>query len=511
MPFGQVHKYIQGNQPSVALLDGQGNIRSQACPPNELCYPVVHPVTALIYNNPGCSRLAGNNIVDTVGGVASFTDLMIENESREYRLQFLAGPADAPLQKISVAFQVVHGRINLGYIDGTLASLPSQQAGATLPAIEVFVEYFDPTSETWVTSDAYQGVIKVDSPQDRCEQRDNSIVCRPPVLSGTQLVAVSAGRAIFTDLTMYRSQTSSIGALLRFQVDGMLTACGDGNVASFTVEPANPYALMLTQDGPTGLIIAGTRFATNPSVNLVDVYNNSVLEPGWFVHISASGFTSPWNVFSVFDVRVCVDEGCFISDPVIAMALNDPYTPAPPGIAIFESLVLQQAGKEVVLKLTAGRTGDASQADLTILPAFSSTFGILANALENLDILQAPASDPWVTADRVPDGATAGIPFRIQPQLAFVDSFQNPIEALDGNIMEVELMSVQNEVVELAGTSRLQSDKGLASFTDLVVYKVGTYWLEFRGSGYKVSSQTFNVVHGRAASVELLQHPSRCE
>ena len=40
-----------------------------------------------------------------VNGVARFTDLMIENESRHYRLQYLAGPLEAPLQVCDTARQ----------------------------------------------------------------------------------------------------------------------------------------------------------------------------------------------------------------------------------------------------------------------------------------------------------------------------------------------------------------------------------------------------------------------
>jgi len=461
VPFGQVHDYIVGSQPAVSLLDGTKKLRAEACPENEPCRPVVHAVTALIYNNPGCSQLMGNNVVETVDGVARFTNLMIENEAREYRLQFLAGPSEAPLQKISSPFQVVHGRINLGLIDGTVASLPPQQAGGVLPDIEVFVQYFDPASETWILSEAYEGVISIDSPQESCEQRDQTTVCRPQVLSGTQAVEVVDGHATFTDLTIYRAQTTSAGALLRFQLDGMIAVCGNGVVSSFTVAPADPSAVMLTGDGPNGFIIAGTSFPTNPSVNLVDRYKNSILETGWFIHISATGFTSPWNVFRSFEVRVCVDEGCNIHDPILALPLNDAFIAAPPGIAIFESLVLLQAGKQIVLKMTAGRSVDMADADRTILPAFTSPFGILANALDNLDILQAPATERWVTADRVPDGATVGIPFRKQPRIALVDLFKNPIEALTGNLIEVELFSTSAEAdsVELGGTTRLLSQK----------------------------------------------------
>lgn len=106
---------------------------------------------------------------------------------------------------------------------------------------------------------------------------------------------------------------------------------------------------------------------------------------------------------------------------------------------------------------------------------------------------------------RVPTGATAGTPFKIQPQVAFVDNFLNPIEALDGNPMRVALMGGNGEV--LSGTSDILSKKGIVFFTDLLVTKVGTYWLEFSASGYVLSSTTFTVVHGRAATVEFLSQP----
>jgi hypothetical protein len=58
--------HTSGNQPYVSLLDSRQQIRSGACGADGTCYDVVHQVTALIYNNPGCSILHGKNIVETV-------------------------------------------------------------------------------------------------------------------------------------------------------------------------------------------------------------------------------------------------------------------------------------------------------------------------------------------------------------------------------------------------------------------------------------------------------------
>ena len=108
--------------------------------------------------------------------------------------------------------------------------------------------------------------------------------------------------------------------------------------------------------------------------------------------------------------------------------------------------------------------------------------------------------------DRIPTGATAGIPFKLQPQVAFVDTYLNPIEALDGNPMIVKLHPP--DTGELLGSTELRSTKGIAYFTDLAITLVGTYWLEFQASGYSVFSSTFTVVHGRAAAVAWIEQPT---
>ena len=142
----------------------------------------------------------------TVDGVAKFTDLMFEKEARNYRIQFLAGPDEAPLRMISSPFQVVHGRINLGNLDGEIRTLPPQRAGTVLPDVEVFVEHYNIQSKTWSLTDVYEGVMTVASPLPACERRVATLICRPSPLLGTLDVQVTGGRATFTDLTIVRAQ-----------------------------------------------------------------------------------------------------------------------------------------------------------------------------------------------------------------------------------------------------------------------------------------------------------------
>ena len=63
--------------------------------------------------------------------------------------------------------------------------------------------------------------------------------------------------------------------------------------------------------------------------NLVDRYNNSITEEGWFMHISASGFTSPFGTFGSFNLFTCVDEECRIFDPVAPVLINDKFMDPP--------------------------------------------------------------------------------------------------------------------------------------------------------------------------------------
>lgn len=63
--------------------------------------------------------------------------------------------------------------------------------------------------------------------------------------------------------------------------------------------------------------------------NLVDRYNNSIHEEGWYMYISATGFTSPFVIFGSFNLFTCVDEQCSIFDPVAPVAINDKFMNPP--------------------------------------------------------------------------------------------------------------------------------------------------------------------------------------
>jgi hypothetical protein len=110
-PGGARNRHTLGTQPVVVLLDMFGNKQTRFCPSSGPCVSVDHPVTAAIYNNPGCAKLHGTTVAMSVDGVATFTDLMIETSQSRYRMAFSAGLPVSPVMAYSPPFKVVKGQI----------------------------------------------------------------------------------------------------------------------------------------------------------------------------------------------------------------------------------------------------------------------------------------------------------------------------------------------------------------------------------------------------------------
>ena len=110
-PGGKRNRHTQGHQPMVVLLDMFAQRKTQFCTGFAGCSEVSHPVTAAIFNNPGCAKLHGTTTVQSVNGVAIFTDLMIDLPQSLYRLRFTAGLKFAPVEKLTPPFKVLQGQI----------------------------------------------------------------------------------------------------------------------------------------------------------------------------------------------------------------------------------------------------------------------------------------------------------------------------------------------------------------------------------------------------------------
>jgi hypothetical protein len=95
----------------VVLLDLFDRPVKEFCRPSVPCVPINLDVTATIYNNPGCGQLIGTTVEPAVGGVAVFSDLMIDRPAELYTLRFSVGLKAVPVVTLSPPFPVLTGQV----------------------------------------------------------------------------------------------------------------------------------------------------------------------------------------------------------------------------------------------------------------------------------------------------------------------------------------------------------------------------------------------------------------
>eukprot|EP00961_Rhodomonas_salina_P097824 1316593-Rhodomonas_salina.1 len=546
-----------GVQPKVTLLDMFGNIKSVYCPPTgEACVQSDHPVTATIFNNPGCSQLSGTTVVMSVDGWANFTDLQIDFPENYYQLKFTAGLATNPVTVIGDPFQVLAGQI---YIPGdpywnptsqpdpntcslacpddvvngcealiagvpirwVLDSTMQPQGGFEYPT--VWVRSFfkaDPTrgpeGDGWEDLISWDRDISVSMAAPGCEFRAglDFPVCLQG-LGGNQIVYGSevsrnGGRAVFTDLRIFAARST---ITLTFASYGMR-----GITKTLLVIPACADSLIvLQQPAPT---IAGNPLNRMPVLNLVDEYNNSISEAGWILDMRAENRINSEQVANV-DVRLCVIPGCRTTRPnPYAATVNGVINPVEEttdkvrdGIIRFTDLVIEESAAALTFIFTACFQSCTS-AGRARPRVRSRTIEISASPLAQIMVTRHVRGVRWIEDDPnfVPRGATAGIPFTPQPQIEFQDKFQNVVSMEAG--VSVELRDCASVAcaddspsnVNLLGNPVIRSRDGIADYTDLQVDKSGFYRLLFSSRTFRAFSDGFEVVSGLLTRLEWRQN-----
>eukprot|EP00960_Hanusia_phi_P070736 767382-Hanusia_phi.AAC.2 len=492
-PFGQKLEYVQGQQPSIALLDVNGNIRSQYCNLQQQCIEVAAWVTASLFNNPACSSLLGNTSIRTVNGVARFTDLRIPAAGKDYKLLFSVG-TNQELFVVSNSFDVVFGRLNL--IDFQLSQI---SAGQAIPPFNVTIEKYDRISQSWNRSMTYAGEILLNFAVQPCSIRADVQVCTSALFEGTTILSVIKGQATFTDLNFFTAATSFN---MIFTSGGMMSY-----ITQFAVVAATADRLLLLHDVQPGAV-AGKGLSSVPTVNLVDKYRNSILDQGWSIRISTSAVQSETGENP--KIFYCTDNTCAnYREWTLDLPLNaQDYTYTPfsvqahtwQGVAYFPNLLfeIKAVGVQIIFL--------AIKDSVSVGPIFSSSFQIVENVLNKMIVANYPRSEAWTDANNPPHGATAGFPFANQPAVKFVDAFGNQVN-LQNEPVTCTLRGGGSNANLLVGNKVAITSNGFAAYTDLTVTKVGTYWLELKTALFLENTPTFNVVHGPISKISYLQQP----
>ncbi len=201
-------------------------------------------VTAWIFSGSG--TLSGTTTVSAVGGVATFTNLRIDNVG-EYVLRF----TDATLQVIdSDPFTVGLG----GAVGLAIQSEPPGAIAATPFEFQPIVRILDAGGNT-VTGATNEVTVTI------------STNPAGGTLAGTTTVAAVDGVATFTGLSIDRAGT---GYVLSFEAQGLEPANTDG--FNVNVGPAAKLGIITPPDGATG----GTPFSTQPILVVLDAGGNVV-------------------------------------------------------------------------------------------------------------------------------------------------------------------------------------------------------------------------------------------
>ena len=241
-------------------------------------------------------------------------------------------------------------------------------------------------------------------------------------LSGTTPVAAVAGVATFTDLSVDKS--GSAYALTATSTGLQSTSCGP-----FTVQSDTATALTFTVQ-PTNVAAGG---AINPQVEVT----------AFDAHGNIAGYGGTVTV-------------AIASNPSGGALSGTLSIPAVGGVAVFPNLSIDKAG--MAYTLSASGVGPATGAT-------SGAFDVTAGAPSRLVFTVQP-----------PSTAAAGVSMAPAVQVTAKDAGGNIVTTFNGAVTVALTSGTGSPGAALLGTKTVVASSGIATFADLSVDKVGSFY-----------------------------------
>jgi len=249
-------------------------------------------VNATISTNPGNATLNGTTSVQTVGGNATFSDLVITKAADGYKLTFSAtGLTDLVTEEFNIEPASAHDIVVFTQPGNTTAGqlIPGSDSPnfGTYPAVQVLDEY--------------------DNPVNRAYNVETTLVTGNFTANSTTIeLTDSTGYGVFDNLTTTQSGT--------FQIQFAPLAAGNiaTTSANFTVDPDFGSANISVSTQP-GNSTAGELLAGPPSAQIRDQYANPIgnytvnatLSTGSFsVNSTTSNTTDTTGTATLGDLRI---------------------------------------------------------------------------------------------------------------------------------------------------------------------------------------------------------------
>jgi uncharacterized protein YjdB len=416
-PGGAISGSAMTTQPAILVQDAQSN-------------PVLAGVTVgASLNGAGASLIGSTTASTDAAGVATFSGLGLSGLVGTYTLTFSAG---AP--------SVTSGSISLAAGAATQLAVSAQPPASVANASQF-------GSSVQLRDNAGNAVSQAGV------NVTVGLIGAGAALSGTTTVATDlAGVAAFTPLAI----TGTAGNYQLAFSSGSLTGA-TSNTITLTAGAATQLTITTS---PPGSAVSGTPFASSPSVQLRDQFNNAVNQPGVQVDATLTG-----------------SGGSFIGSATANTDAN--------GLATFPGL-----------GITATAPGN-----FTI--GFSS--GSLAGASSGTIAVSVPATQLAVTTQ--PSGtASSGTAFSVQPSVQLLSSGGSPVSQAGVQVS----VAITGGGATLLGTAAATTDGfGIATFTGLgIAGPIGSYTLTFSGSGLtSVVSASILLGAGAATQLVIIQQP----
>lgn len=411
-------------QPVVHILDAPGGA---------LVTSGTNAITLTLTSGSG--TLLGTKTVQAVGGVATFTGLKMENVGAKQVTATSPGIANV----VSNSFNIVPGA-------------PAALTFSTQPGGGA-------ANQVW----AQQPVVRLfDAFGNLCTNASDTVALSlqtgTGTLGGSTSLAAASGIATFTNLKMVQTGQKSLRATagtLYIDSGSFMITAGTAAVLKFTAQPS----------GGT----AGVAWATQPSLEILDDYNNRVT-----------------NFTGTVSLALATGSGTIAGAVQLA---------ATSGVANFSGLMVNTAGTGKVL--SAGISG--------ITGVTSAAFSVVHNVPAQLSVRTQPSS-----------GDLANSILSTQPAVDLKDAYGNLITSGDEAMAPIGA-SVYSGGGVVLGTSTIAFVAGQAQFLDLKVSTPGTKVLKFTkpnlamlgGTGeITVNSNSFTAVVGSAAKLKFSTQPS---
>jgi hypothetical protein len=381
---------------------------------------------------PGGSTLAGTGTVSAVDGIATFGPLVLEKAGGYTLVASAPGLTSVTSQAFAVAPAAAASM--------RFAVSPTTAEAGSPIAPAVAVEVLDAFGNT-VTDDA-AGV------QLGLGQNPGGAT-----LSGTTMVSLQDGTAVFGNLTLNKTGTGYTLIASRSGVPAVSSA-------PFAILPGPAAAMRFTVQ-PTDTE-AGAALAPPIAVTLFDAFDNIASTDASSISLSIA------------------------TNPGGGSLSGTPTATATGGVAVFPNVRLERAGAGYTVRASRAGISAVTSAPFTIRPGPAAS---LAFAVE-------------------PTDASAGSRLTPAVQVAVVDAFDNRVATSSASV-DVNL-STNPGGSSLSGTTTVSVVQGLATFADLSLDRTGAgYTLGATASGLApATSRGFTVLPGPPASLVFSVEPS---